>query len=79
MQCVVLSGKPINEPIEQYALPICVVLSGKPINEPIEQYGPFVMTTRSELQQTIRDYQDGKNGFENAATWNSSIAELAYQ
>ncbi|RHZ13238.1 hypothetical protein DYB26_010718, partial [Aphanomyces astaci] len=42
----------------------CVVLSGEPIGEPIEQYGPFVMTTRAELQQTVQDYQLGQNGFE---------------
>ena len=57
----------------------CVVLSGKPINEPIEQYGPFVMTTRAELQATIQDYNFGRNGFENAPDWSSSIAELAYK
>ncbi|OQR88691.1 pirin [Achlya hypogyna] len=57
----------------------CVVLSGKPINEPIEQYGPFVMTTRAELQETVQDYNLGRNGFENAADWSSSIAELAYK
>ncbi|CAK4068978.1 unnamed protein product [Aphanomyces euteiches] len=56
----------------------CVVLSGEPIGEPIEQYGPFVMTTRGELQQTIADYQRGRNGFENAAAWQSKISQLAH-
>ncbi|KAF0700351.1 Aste57867_9164 [Aphanomyces stellatus] len=55
----------------------CVVLSGEPINEPIEQYGPFVMTTRAELQQTMSDYSQGKNGFERAPGWHSKIADLA--
>lgn len=56
----------------------CVVLSGEPINEPIVQYGPFVMTTQSELQQTVTDYDLGRNGFENARSWSSNIASLAH-
>ncbi|RHZ14466.1 hypothetical protein DYB31_002597 [Aphanomyces astaci] len=56
----------------------CVVLSGEPIGEPIEQYGPFVMTTRAELQQTVQDYQLGQNGFERADAWHSKIAHLAH-
>jgi len=34
-----------------------VILEGKPINEPVVQYGPFVMNSREEIMQTIRDYQ----------------------
>jgi quercetin 2,3-dioxygenase len=29
------------------------------IKEPIVQYGPFVMNTREEIEQAIRDYQSG--------------------
>jgi hypothetical protein len=36
-----------------------LVLAGKPIKEPIVQYGPFVMNTREEIEQAIRDYQSG--------------------
>ncbi len=32
-----------------------VVVSGKPINESIVQYGPFVMNTREEIEQAMRD------------------------
>jgi len=36
-----------------------VLIAGLPIREPIVQYGPFVMNTREEIEQAIRDYNDG--------------------
>ncbi len=36
-----------------------LVLAAKPLNEPVVQYGPFVMNTREEIEQAIRDYQNG--------------------
>lgn len=34
-----------------------VILEGKPIGEPVFQHGPFVMNSREEIMQTMRDYQ----------------------
>jgi redox-sensitive bicupin YhaK (pirin superfamily) len=36
-----------------------ILLAGKPLGEPIVQYGPFVMNTRQEIEQAVRDYQSG--------------------
>ena len=36
-----------------------LLLAGKPLREPVVQYGPFVMTTREEIEQAIADYQSG--------------------
>lgn len=36
-----------------------ILLAGRPLREPIVQYGPFVMNTREEIEQAIRDYQSG--------------------
>jgi len=37
-----------------------ILLAGRPLREPIVQYGPFVMNTRAEIEQAIRDYQSGE-------------------
>lgn len=50
----------------------CLVISGQPLNEPVVQYGPFVMNTKAEIRETFGDYQEAKNGFENARTWTPS-------
>ena len=37
-----------------------LLLAARPLKEPIVQYGPFVMNTREEIEQAIRDYQAGE-------------------
>jgi redox-sensitive bicupin YhaK (pirin superfamily) len=37
-----------------------LVVAGKPLNEPIVQQGPFVMNTSEQIQQAIRDFQNGE-------------------
>ena len=39
-----------------------LLLAGMPLNEPVERYGPFVMNTREQIIQAIRDYQEGRMG-----------------
>ena len=36
-----------------------LVIAGRPIGEAVVQYGPFVMNTREEIEQAMRDYQNG--------------------
>lgn len=39
-----------------------LLMSGEPIREPIAGYGPFVMNTRDEINQAMKDYASGKMG-----------------
>ena len=39
-----------------------LVLAGVPLREPVASYGPFVMNTREQILQAIRDYQSGRMG-----------------
>ena len=36
-----------------------LLISGKPLGEPIARYGPFVMNTREEIEQALRDLRNG--------------------
>jgi redox-sensitive bicupin YhaK (pirin superfamily) len=36
-----------------------LLVSGRPIGEPIARYGPFVMNTREEIQQTLKELREG--------------------
>ncbi|GMF80841.1 unnamed protein product [Phytophthora fragariaefolia] len=51
-----------------------VVMTGEPLNEPVHQYGPFVMSSREDIQNTLRDFDLRTNGFEDAHGWRSTIA-----
>ncbi|KZS99288.1 hypothetical protein SISNIDRAFT_448177 [Sistotremastrum niveocremeum HHB9708] len=53
-----------------------VLIAGEPLDQTVFQYGPFVMTSRQEVQSTLMDYQLGRNGFEKAHTWKSEIGGL---
>lgn len=37
-------------------------LSGKPLYEPVVSYGPFVMNSRNEILQAVKDFESGKMG-----------------
>ncbi|EPQ25631.1 uncharacterized protein PFL1_06811 [Pseudozyma flocculosa PF-1] len=50
-----------------------ILVAGEPLSQGVVQYGPFVMTNRAEIQQTLMDFQYGANGFERAPGWKSKI------
>jgi quercetin 2,3-dioxygenase len=39
-----------------------LILTGEPLGEPVVGHGPFVMNTREEIHEAIRDFQTGKMG-----------------
>jgi quercetin 2,3-dioxygenase len=39
-----------------------LLVSGKPIGEPIARDGPFVMNTREEIEQTLKELRSGTFG-----------------
>jgi hypothetical protein len=39
-----------------------LLLAGAPRREPVVSYGPFVMNTKEQIAQAVRDYQSGRMG-----------------
>lgn len=37
-----------------------LLIAGKPLHEPVVQYGPFVMNSREEIEQALRDFRDDR-------------------
>jgi redox-sensitive bicupin YhaK (pirin superfamily) len=46
---VVTTGSPVR----------FLLVSGRPLREPIARHGPFVMNTREEIEQTLRELREG--------------------
>jgi redox-sensitive bicupin YhaK (pirin superfamily) len=72
---VVVNGRPVDKfnlvqlavagdeiAVEATADSVILFGHGTPIGEPVVSYGPFVMNTREEIGQAIRDYQAGLFG-----------------
>ncbi len=39
-----------------------LLIAGHPLNEPIAQWGPFVMNTRTQIEQAVDDFRSGRFG-----------------
>lgn len=65
-QLVVLSqtGKQLH--LEASSNAKVLLMAGEPLNEPIVGYGPFVMNTKTEIADAIRDFNSGHFGQPNA-------------
>lgn len=54
-----------------------VLIAGEPLDQPMILQGPFVVTSKDAAVQALRDFQNGKNGFEKAPGWQSEIGRAA--
>ncbi len=52
----------ITNPAEAQQPLDLLLIAGVPLNEPVVRYGPFVMNTKTEIQQAIDDYRNGRMG-----------------
>ena len=62
VELALLSREGKNVSLELESNSRILVLTGEPIGEPVFGQGPFVMNTREEIHQAIREYQTGKMG-----------------
>ncbi len=61
-QMVILSREGSDLRIEANNDARVLLLAGQPIEEPIVGYGPFVMNSKQEIAQAIKDFNSGKFG-----------------
>lgn len=61
-QLVVLSQQGATLHLEASSDASVLLLSGEPLNEPIVGYGPFVMNTKQEIADAVRDFNSGRFG-----------------
>lgn len=61
-QLVVLSQQGQRVHVHAHEEAKVLLLSGAPLNEPIVGYGPFVMNTKTEIAEAIRDFNSGHFG-----------------
>ncbi|ELM4371469.1 pirin family protein [Salmonella enterica] len=61
-QLVVLSQQGKTLHFETSSDASVLLLSGEPLNEPIVGYGPFVMNTKQEIAEAVRDFNSGRFG-----------------
>lgn len=61
-QLVTLERRGTTFTLEANSDSMLLLLSGEPIDEPVVGYGPFVMNSRSEINDAIRDFNSGRFG-----------------
>lgn len=61
-QMVVLSQAGSKLHLEASSDAKVLLMAGEPLNEPIVGYGPFVMNSKSEINEAIRDFNSGRFG-----------------
>jgi redox-sensitive bicupin YhaK (pirin superfamily) len=60
--CAILSREGETVTIDAVEDATVLLLNGEPIDEPVVAHGPFVMNTRAEIEQAMRDYRSGRMG-----------------
>ncbi len=61
-QLVVLSQEAEKLHLEANSDAKVLMMAGEPLNEPIVGYGPFVMNSKTEIAEAIRDFNSGRFG-----------------
>jgi redox-sensitive bicupin YhaK (pirin superfamily) len=61
-QLVVLSQQGDTLHLEASLDAKVLLMAGEPLNEPIVGYGPFVMNSKTEIAEAIRDFNSGRFG-----------------
>jgi redox-sensitive bicupin YhaK (pirin superfamily) len=61
-QLVVLSQQGEKLHLEASRDAKVLLMAGEPLNEPIVGYGPFVMNSKTEIAEAIRDFNSGRFG-----------------